>query len=27
MLRAGDYEGAVLDAGDEVEIVQLVGGG
>jgi thiamine biosynthesis protein ThiS len=27
ILRAGDYEGAVLGAGDEVEIVQLVGGG
>ena len=27
VLRAGDYESAVLGAGDEVEIVQLVGGG
>jgi sulfur carrier protein len=27
VLRAGDYETAVLGAGDEVEIVQLVGGG
>ena len=27
VLRAGEYAGAVLDAGDEVEIVQLVGGG
>jgi sulfur carrier protein len=27
VLRAGDYAGAVLGAGDEVEIVQLVGGG
>jgi sulfur carrier protein len=27
VLRAGDYENALLDAGDEVEIVQLVGGG
>lgn len=27
VLRAGEYEGARLGAGDEVEIVQLVGGG
>ena len=27
VLRAGDYEDALLDAGDEIEIVHLVGGG
>jgi sulfur carrier protein len=27
VLRAGEYESALLDAGDEVEIVHLVGGG
>jgi sulfur carrier protein len=27
ILRAGDYDGAVIAEGDEVEIVQLVGGG
>jgi sulfur carrier protein len=27
VLRAGEYESARLGAGDEVEIVQLVGGG